>query len=519
MTVSIILNRVSVVATAVFVCLACGSQPEPPPPASKVKSSVSVRSFETDKLISAQNVIEVRAVTHLPIPDKLTLYALEPARISVAAVDEPRNTPLQDDNLLTHVTCAVQEGAPCEIDVRFKKPVTVSAVRLFSGDGGTRKAYKASGRAARVRVGTDQGEAEANLENHWDFTTIQLSQPVKTASVRLSVLDIYGPKKTASVTLSELDVLGVEGPARLPLRLNRTAIYTKADGLFWRGDKFADAWMEQTDLKGNRQRLFRGSQVYGAPKQRFYLAERLAKASCPGAMYYEERRYTVVDTVRRMFYSFPQPVAGLETVSLRRRGEGFFFKGYDSQDRFILRALTFDGESVRVETLSDTEDNTQQQQAVSLGFSEDVLRYDAPEPNILGAAVPCRPLKKRDATVRKAETLLKLAEGAFVDDGRWETCTVSGDRTVYLLGEVCSEEAKSAVVVRLKNGEIVAQAFSEYGGLELRVTGDGSVRISAERKAGAGGDIYDLQEDGTLKKIIPDALFSPGVAPGCRCSA
>ena len=466
-----------------------------------------------------QSTFAVRAVTHLPLPETLTLYALMPSRISVAGVDEPKGTALQDDNLLTDVACAVQDGAPCSIDVRFEKPVTVSAVRLFTGSGVSRKKLKASGRASKIRVVTEQGAAEASMEKHWDFTTLLLGTPVETASLRIDILDIYGPKKLSSVTLAELDVLGTKGPARPPMRIDRAEMYTKADGLFWRGGKFTDAWMEQTDLKGNRQRLFRGSRVYGALKQRFYLAERVVKASCPGAMYFEERRYTVVDSNRRMFYSVAQPAVGSGIIALRREGEGFFFKGYDSADNFILRALTFDGEAVRIETLPEEDGVEMRRRAVSLGFSKEVFRYDVPEASALGAAVPCKPLRKRDATVREAESMLKLAEGAFVDDGQWETCAVPGDRTVYLLREVCSGDAPSAVVVRLKSGEIVARSFSEYGGLALRVTGDGSVRISAERKAGSGGDIYDLQEDGTLKKIIPDALFLPGPEPGCRCSA
>lgn len=490
-----------------------------PSPSLPVDNSASHASTSVEVSDQA-STIQMKAATYLSVEEESKNYSLEPARIQMGDDMLQNSVALQDDNLLTHVECAVGSESPCVIEIRLPAICLVKGLRFFGGRGTSRKDYLEGGRIKQLRVRTADAVGEATLDDHWDFTWVMFDAPVKTQFVRVEILSVYGKKRTSAVSIAEFDVLGESGTSRPPLRVDWHRVYTKTDGNFWRGNKFQDSWIEQIDVKGNRQRLFRGTVVHGRRNRRYLIAQRFVRAECPGAMYYQDSRYTLIDTQHRMFYALQLRVQGALEISSRQNGEGFFIKGYSLNDDLeIYQTLTFDDGVVRLDDLDTASTVSISKALAELGFSRDVLRYGTGKEELYGVVRPCKSMGRLTASLKKRAA---VALGWTLDDVStvsWEKCTLPDGRAVYLLGHMCDENSPVSVLIEQPAGEIRAKKFTTYGQVDLRVFGDGSVRISAERNSGVGGDIFDVDDDGALKLLIKDALFLPGPAPNCRCSA
>ncbi len=486
--------------------------------ASKIKL-VSDSEVPVSSNVSVRQSLAMKASTHVPLDDRLRNYALLVERIHMHGRDAANAVFLQDDNLLTGAECLPDTSGVCTVEITLPKAASVTGIRLFPGYGDSRKSFFASGRVKNIRIRVDEAEGETVLQDHLDFASIQFDLPQKTRSIRLDILSVYKGKKDKTIYIPELDILGETGVPRASIDIDWQRLFAKADGVFWKDSNFQDSWIEQIDTQGNRQRLFRGAIVHGRAKRRFLIAERFVNNTCPGAMHLFESRYTFVDTHNRMFYSASIPFV-MKQIAPAESGEGFFIKGYTKNfDNEKAKVLSFQDNRLKLQDIDhDIQDKGFRQRIKNLGFDNDVVSWMSVPSEIYGEARPCRVIQQPSDIAKKINVALR-GKQTVSEHMKWEKCTVSEELTIYLANDMCDETNFPVMAAELKTKELKVVPFSQYGIVDLRKFKDGTVRISAERKAGESGDIYNVQNDGTLKLFIEDALFAPGTVPGCRCSA
>jgi hypothetical protein len=482
---------------------AIGKESSPKTTVSTSIETVPARDASTGTTIAAKT----RAI-ELP-NDTLSLRALLPSRIAVEGLDEKALSTLQDDNLLTHVACPVSEGSPCIITIQFDEKVSISAIRLFPGSFESKQAFVALSKPKHVRIVGDAADAEAAcaeaaLENRFDYQTVSLASPMETQSLRIEVLDVFGRNRKASAMLSELDVLGGRGPSRPGLRVDFENLFVTADGAFRRKDKFNDTWIEQIDIHGQRQRMFKGGKIHGSKGRRFLLVEHLNDSHSKSDST-QTSRFELIDTKYRGFYSLPSPGLKSASVTPRQRREGFFFIG-DNDGKPVAYSVTIDDEFALFLPFLQTNPKLKAKEITDLGFPKSALSSAAESGHVSQVSKLCKPMRKKDAGLIDALKQLHINQ-------RWfhlknvAKCQLPDGRSLYLLNDPVSDQVPSAVAVKQPDGKIIARSFCIQCMAELRVFTDGSVRIAAERDKGKGGDIFDLKDDGTLNLLIKDALF------------
>lgn len=116
-----------------------------------------------------------------------------------------RYTPLHLlDGRDTTVWCATGED-PAPITIGFKDAVTVDEVRLYTGDGTDRAAFKAHARARKLTLTSVDAARSLTVEDKRGPQAVRLSQPLPGARFILEVVDRFpGASPDAPVCITDL---------------------------------------------------------------------------------------------------------------------------------------------------------------------------------------------------------------------------------------------------------------------------------------------------------------------------
>ena len=228
----------------------------------------------------------------------------------------------RDDDLLTGWNCASTDELACAYGLAFPDPVELRAIRLFGGNGTTRKEHRARPRIASVRLHTDAGTIDIDGVGDGDhFRWLVLDEAVKTEHLVVEVTGTHGPEGT--ISMAEIEVYGSSGLAREPLRLDPSRTWVSFADRAWGGkDKkqgIRRPFLQTIGATGEPRRVDHGTAVYGRAGERFALVEWLYGTNC------EEHglTYLLVDKQTRMWFHVGTLGNHLGLVRLRSDGLGF----------------------------------------------------------------------------------------------------------------------------------------------------------------------------------------------------
>ncbi|RKH44865.1 discoidin domain-containing protein [Corallococcus sicarius] len=128
-----------------------------------------------------------------------------------------RHAPL---NLLdgrdTTAWCAEGEK-PTNIIIGFKDPVTLDEVRVYTGDGTSRDAFKAKGRVRKFTLTSVEASRSVTVQDKRGLQAVPLSQPLFGARFVLEVADRFpGTQEDAPVCLTDLILYSGGKPLNAP---------------------------------------------------------------------------------------------------------------------------------------------------------------------------------------------------------------------------------------------------------------------------------------------------------------
>ncbi|MFP2910496.1 discoidin domain-containing protein [Pyxidicoccus sp. 3LFB2] len=104
----------------------------------------------------------------------------------------------------TTAWCATGES-PAPITIGFKDAVSVDEVRVYTGDGTDRAAFKARGRAKKFTLTSVDAARSFKVEDKRGLQAVPLSQPLRGARFILEVVDRFpGTEDDAPVCITDL---------------------------------------------------------------------------------------------------------------------------------------------------------------------------------------------------------------------------------------------------------------------------------------------------------------------------
>ncbi|MCP3143727.1 discoidin domain-containing protein [Pyxidicoccus xibeiensis] len=104
----------------------------------------------------------------------------------------------------TTAWCATGEK-PAPITLGFKDAVTVDEVRVYTGDGSDRAAFKAHARARKLTLASVDASRSLTVEDKRGLQAVRLSQPLSGARFILEVVDRFpGASDDAPVCVTDL---------------------------------------------------------------------------------------------------------------------------------------------------------------------------------------------------------------------------------------------------------------------------------------------------------------------------
>ncbi|MHA7629579.1 discoidin domain-containing protein [Corallococcus sp. M7] len=104
----------------------------------------------------------------------------------------------------TTVWCAEGEK-PSHVFIGFKEPVTLDEVRVYTGDGTSRDAFKANGRVRKFTLTSVDASRSVTVQDKRGLQAVPLSQPLFGARFILEVADRFpGAKEDSPVCLTDL---------------------------------------------------------------------------------------------------------------------------------------------------------------------------------------------------------------------------------------------------------------------------------------------------------------------------
>lgn len=104
----------------------------------------------------------------------------------------------------TTAWCATGED-PAPITIGFKDAVTVDEVRVYTGDGSDRAAFKAHARARKFTLTSVDASRSLTVEDKRGLQAVRLSQPLPGARFILEVVDRFpGAKDDAPVCITDV---------------------------------------------------------------------------------------------------------------------------------------------------------------------------------------------------------------------------------------------------------------------------------------------------------------------------
>jgi hypothetical protein len=258
---------------------------DPAPPVEKPKSTLG-KPPEPVPLTRARRRGEflVRGTTHLGFNldqvDGLVgvAGALEIPEWSVVGTGSVEL--MRDDDLETAWACVPEQFRPCAIGFHLAEPGEVHAIRLFAAASGKR--YDQRARPAKVRVHTDDGWFDADLDDGAQYTYVVFGKPTKTRNLSIEFLTFHGKAK-GGLELAELEVYGRGGIPRAPMVLDPEQMVVALDRAKWSKSHHGQtlgATFLGTLTDGVIKRVLPGTAIYGRASDPILLVESLASTDC-----------------------------------------------------------------------------------------------------------------------------------------------------------------------------------------------------------------------------------------------
>jgi hypothetical protein len=489
----------------------------PPPPAA---SPAAAADKPLGVTLEALGSLDVKKV---PEPGLYALDAEAAAPDGFAPSSQP--SAARDDDLLTAWTCTPEAGGKtCALKLVFPEPAKVLLVRIFASSASSKKSFQDHGRAKVLRLHTDAGWAEAEIKDGWDFRHVRFESPVTTKSLTVEIREVYAGKSDGEVFVAELEAFGLSGGRRPPLEIDPCGTVTRFDSIQWGsggGDSTnihaSPSWIEIVDGEGGARRLLRGTFLTGRKGDRYLLVEDVISAACAGAGLDYKGAYTLVDLQTRLFYDVG-PLGGIGAVFRRGDGDGFATSAMNEMGAESVGAVIVEDGRLKKKK-GEVEDSFQADELIeSWGFPSKA-DYGCGPTRSGDLPKICSPMKKKDALSAvgtiPGEAWKTIAESDVEDD--WSECTPGGGlRVILSLIDECNEVPNALVVID-KSGKVRDSLTTTN--VRVGLLRGGTILIEVERKGGAGADIYTVDPKGGLEKTYPNAAFTIGIPPACRCSA
>ena len=117
----------------------------------------------------------------------------------------------QDDDLDTAWRCDFGGAQPCVLGVALPESAKVEVIRLYVAAGPKWRDHKGHPRVAKVRVHTDAGYADAEIDDGANHAYVKFSAPIQTQSLAIEVLGVHDGDKDKQVHIAEAEIYGTEG--------------------------------------------------------------------------------------------------------------------------------------------------------------------------------------------------------------------------------------------------------------------------------------------------------------------
>ena len=350
-----------------FFLFACTNEPAPSPPPkatpssddptdgnAKAPAAPAPKAAEPSEAAvpalvqaSAASPVAAKKAEHLgfKLAEAMRLHAIE-GKVSTAPWSAAGTAPeaTRDDDLDTAWTCTPAAEQPCALGIAFEEPAEVYAVRIYGAAGLDWAEFKGHPRISKVRLHTDDGFLESDVDDGADFGYVAFDSPVKTSTVTVEVIGTTKGKRDEVVHVAELEVFGTGGTNRPPLDLDPSLVYARYETTAWGGGGnrlIRQVFLEQARPGAAGQRLVRATALLGRKGDRFLLIERMFGTDCEDT----KGSYFLLDQTTRVMaplMNFGRPPRGI----LRHPDGTGFATVAPPDDPLAYRAVALDDDGV-----------------------------------------------------------------------------------------------------------------------------------------------------------------------------
>jgi hypothetical protein len=377
----------------------------------------------------------------------------------------------QDDDLDTAWRCEFGGAQPCVLGLALPESAKVEVLRVYVAAGPKYRDHKGHPRVAKIRVHTDAGYADVDVDDGANHAYIRFDTPIQTQSLALEVLGVHAGDKDKQIHIAEVDVYGTEGVPRPPMDLDPQQSWVSWETTAWTDDaepKIRQVFVYTGDGEA-RHRIARATAVYGEAGDDYALFERMTGTNCGVT----EGSYVLFDKRNRMYYPL-NDLGGAGTMVFRHKaGRGFAAGWMNDAGQFTIKGIVEEGGKLTWKR--PPKDGTEDGKALlsSWGFDTEPLSRGVAKG---GAVAGCH--QAGTGELEPVIAAAKLSDG--LDAADWMICTVGGD-TLYTSAP---PESKARVYQLDAGRKLVGKHESKKDdsrGLRLRRTGDSLfVELSAE---------------------------------------
>lgn len=186
----------------------------------------------------------------------------------------------RDDDLETAWSCVPEPFRPCAIGFHLQEAGEVHAIRLYAAAPGKR--YDQHARPAKVRVHTDDGWFDVDLDDGARYVYVMFGKDTKTRNLSIEFLAYHGKAK-AGMELAEIEIYGRGGTPRDPMVLDPEQMVVDLDRAKWskshHGQTIGTTFLE-TLADGKTKRVLPGTAIYGKATDEVLLVESLSATDC-----------------------------------------------------------------------------------------------------------------------------------------------------------------------------------------------------------------------------------------------
>jgi hypothetical protein len=401
----------------------------------------------------------------------------------------------QDDDLDTAWRCEFGGAQPCVLGLALPESAKVEVLRVYVAAGPKYRDHKGNPRVAKIRVHTDAGFADVDVDDGANHAYVRFDAPIQTQSLALEVLGVHAGDKGKQVHIAEVEVYGTEGVPRPPLALDPQQAWVSWETTMWTDDaepKIRQVFVYTGDGAA-RRRLARATAVYGEAGDDYALFERLTSTNCG----ITEGSYVLFDKRNRMYYPLNDLGGAGSMVFRHKAGRGFAAGWMNEAGQFTIKGIVDEGGKLTWKRPPKEGTGDGKALLSSWGFDPEPISRGVSQG---GAVAGCH-----QAGTGELEPVIAAAKlGAGLDVTQWMVCSVGGD-TLYATAPC---EGKARAYQLDAGGKIIGKHENKKDdarGLRLRRHGDALfVELSAEQGNTASlwlatpGALTELERHGGL---------------------